>query len=683
MRCLIKEELLTPEDQLELISQMWRLDYDSDNSGYVFFPWIPGDCETKEDRIRGYHEGHAFRWPKDRDKILVHMRAHVNDDLYWCPTIFESPHRRIGQAMDEGGLWADLDEVNPRHIEDEFKPTVAWETSPGRYQALWVSRVSMLGASWPGEENQRLTYYLGADHGGWDTTQLLRIPGWTNHKPAYRRGGKGPRGKLLWSGGRRYSRRQFEDLPAIESISITAGDIIETDVAAVDRAQVWGRVRLKVTRSVRELVNAREPHGDRSATLWPILRGLADAGCTLAEIVAIARHTVWNKFAGRHDELQRLSIEAAKAIEERPDDVSDPLEPKPEHTPRLVDVIRDVRMPEWLVEGIWTEGAVGFIGGQPKSFKSWFALDLALSIAMGSSFLGEFAVPNPGPVLYVQEEDGAWTLKKRFHTMIDGKQSWRVGRGVDGLPEFIPADEANTDPDIGVQIGHGVILSDPGWQEWLSDRLAAGLGGRPYRAMVLDPLMMMQGDVEENRAGAMTDKIFRPLKVLARQYDVAIILVHHMRKMGKESGSIRGGQALLGSVANHAWTEDSLYLSRNHGNVKVEVESKNGPGGWFEVGRLRTKTWLPQVMNRSLGYEEEEGGANDGQLLQATPKPSHNNTPVWTAMRDLPAGRHGTGEIAKAAGVALSTASRQLNKLADEGKLHKVGRGQWALDISM
>lgn len=674
---------MTPEDQLAIISSAWKLDYDSDNSGYVFFPYIPGDAQNKEERIRGYHEGPAFKWPRDRNRILAHMRAHVNDDLYWCPTIFEKPHRQIAYAMDEGALWADLDEVDPRNIEDEFKPSIAWETSPGRFQALWIGRGDMLGVSWPGEENQKLTYYLGADHGGWDTTQLLRIPGWRNHKPTYRRAGEAPRGKLLWNSARRYSRRQFEDLPAVESISITAGDIIETDVAAVDRSAVWGRVRLKVPRGVRELVNAREPHGDRSATLWPILRALADAGCTLAEIVAIARHTVWNKFAGRHDELQRLSIEAAKAIEERPDDAVEPLEPKPEVTFRLADLIRDVKMPEWLVEGIWTEGACGFIAGQPKSFKSWFALDLALSISMGSPFLGEFVVPKPGPVLYLQEEDGAWTLKKRFHTMIEGKQTWRVTRGPDGHPEFVPAEEHNVDPDIGAHVSEGFILSDPGWQEWLRDRLAGGLNGSPYRALMLDPLMMMMGDVEENKAGQMTDRVFRPLKVLAREFNVAVILVHHMRKVGKESSNVRGGQLMLGSVANHAWTEDSLYLQRQHGNVKVEVESKNGPGGYFEVGRLRSRTWLPQVMNRQLGFDEEDAveGEPEAQVIamESRRKPKANRLDsVTKALEMLGPGTHTTGQIAQATGKAVSTVSRHLAEAATKGLIKKAGRGEWS-----
>ena len=35
----------------------------------------------------------------------------------------------------------------------------------------------------------------------------------------------------------------------------------------------------------------------------------------------------------------------------------------------------------WLVRSVWSEQAVGFIGGAPKRGKSWLGLDLAVSVA--------------------------------------------------------------------------------------------------------------------------------------------------------------------------------------------------------------------------------------------------------------------------------------------------------------
>jgi AAA domain len=53
----------------------------------------------------------------------------------------------------------------------------------------------------------------------------------------------------------------------------------------------------------------------------------------------------------------------------------------------------------WLVEGLWSDQAVGILGGEPKCCKSFLALDLAVSVASGAPCLRHFAVQRTGPVL--------------------------------------------------------------------------------------------------------------------------------------------------------------------------------------------------------------------------------------------------------------------------------------------
>jgi RecA-family ATPase len=61
----------------------------------------------------------------------------------------------------------------------------------------------------------------------------------------------------------------------------------------------------------------------------------------------------------------------------------------------------------WLVTSLWSEQAVGIIGGEPKCCKSFLALDLAVAVAAGASCLRRFAVPHPGRVvLYAAEDAG-------------------------------------------------------------------------------------------------------------------------------------------------------------------------------------------------------------------------------------------------------------------------------------
>src|SRR4051812_13429617 len=47
--------------------------------------------------------------------------------------------------------------------------------------------------------------------------------------------------------------------------------------------------------------------------------------------------------------------------------------------------------PEWAVEGIWAKGDSGVIGGRPKDKKSSLAVELAISLASGTSM---FNVPS-------------------------------------------------------------------------------------------------------------------------------------------------------------------------------------------------------------------------------------------------------------------------------------------------
>lgn len=614
------------EKTLSLISKAWG----RRQKGYCFFPWIDRDEQQRSgSRRAGYYEGPdpkdpAFRWPEDRSKIVSHILKHQNHDLYWCPSLFEYPWRREDVAMDEHALWADLDEVDPSSIQD-YPPTIAWESSPGRFQALWLAASGdFQGASWPGNENQRLTYHLSADRSGWDTTQLLRLPGWTNHKPEYKSDDGYPQGTLLWSNGPQYHPGDFQELPEAQGHEVSGGltDALEQEIEAVDRHKVMSRVKLKLTRRIRDLIAARQVAGDRSDALWEMERGLADAGCSVAEIVAIVRETVWNKYTERADEMKRLILEASKAIAAKPEELEEAVDEEIERDSpeRFGALLKNVRRPKFLIEGILTEGACGFIAGEPKCYKSWVGLDLALSIATGAPFMDHFRVINKGPVLYIQEEDPLPTLKTRTAKIWSNKQTDKLkvmddGSGIVWLP---PEASEAFDPDINAYVQKGVVISDEAWQFWLDEILAQGMNGEPYRLVIIDTLMMVAGDVEENKSQAMTQAIFKPTKTLSRKYNVAIQFIHHMGKAEKA----RAGQRMLGSVANHAWAEDSLYLSRAGAHdIKIELESKTAPGNAWRVTDLNNKSWTPQVNLWSADKaDKSETPSRYKPRAKATPK---------------------------------------------------------------
>ena len=63
---------------------------------------------------------------------------------------------------------------------------------------------------------------------------------------------------------------------------------------------------------------------------------------------------------------------------------------------------------------IWTQQAVGIVGGVPKSCKSWLGLDLAVSVASSTPCLGCFAVDDPGTALVYLAEDALPLVRGRI-----------------------------------------------------------------------------------------------------------------------------------------------------------------------------------------------------------------------------------------------------------------------------
>src|SRR5258705_2465858 len=69
---------------------------------------------------------------------------------------------------------------------------------------------------------------------------------------------------------------------------------------------------------------------------------------------------------------------------------------------------------QWLIEGLWSEQAVGILGGEPKCCKSFLALDVAVSVASGTACLRQFPVRRSGPVLLFSAEDSLAVVRQRL-----------------------------------------------------------------------------------------------------------------------------------------------------------------------------------------------------------------------------------------------------------------------------
>ncbi len=665
------------EDTLDVISQAWG---PRANKGYCFFSWI--DRQEQSEGKKGFHDGPPFEWPTERNDIVDHMLAHQNDDLYWCPVIFGAPHRRAADAHEEYSLWADLDEADPHRIDEQWRPTVAWETSPGRYQALWLlndpETEDLYGAARQTGENRLMTHMVKADPSGWDITQLLRVPGWNNHKPEYNVAGRRAQGKLLWHDGPRYDAVDFNRLPSLPKgfHVVEFDDELMAEIEDVDRAELAKRIGPLLPRRAQNLLKARSVNGDdRSKTLWYLVQCLAETECTVAEIIAMVRPTVWNKFDGRADELRRLGSDAAAAVDAHDEkSAGGPLPTKRGWAAGMADVKR----PSWLIPGVMTQGSVGFIAGEPKTRKSWVGLDLAFSVAMSGDghavrFLNHFDILDGGPVLYMILEDALPVVKSR------GERIWSAKRETAWTLAFEEGqlqygrDYLGSTPDPSVDyVGDCLVqLSSVRSQEWLSTMIGEGkLGtGRPYRMLIVDTLMRSAGDVDENKSLELMNKLLGPLTLLSRRHRLNIVVIHHFKKQST-NGPTRGGQRMLGSQALHAWAEDSIYVTADAADLVFDVESKSAESSTHRFSFTgSTGVWLP---THTTATDSTPKTLDFAGVEQPRPGPKPSNRAI-AALAELGPEPQTVQAVADHLGVTYNAAKTQLERSHSRGLAHRTG----------
>jgi len=211
------------------------------------------------------------------------------------------------------------------------------------------------------------------------------------------------------------------------------------------------------------------------------------------------------------------------------------------------------RAPErrWLIESLWSEEAVGIVGGEPKCCKSFLALDMAVAVASGSPCLRRFAVPSKGPVLLYAAEDALHVVRKRL----------------EGICNAAHLDFARL--DLQVITAPSLRLDLAADRESLSETIVLL---RP-RMLVLDPFVRLHRSIDENHSGEVAP-LLAYLRDLQRLHKLAVVLVHHAKKGAARA---RAGQALRGSSEFHAWGDSNLYLRRSGESLNLSIEHRAAP----------------------------------------------------------------------------------------------------------
>ena len=205
---------------------------------------------------------------------------------------------------------------------------------------------------------------------------------------------------------------------------------------------------------------------------------------------------------------------------------------------------------QWLVEGLWSEQAVGILGGEPKCCKSFLALDVAVSVASGAACLRQFPVRRSGQVLLFPAEDSLAVVRQRLEGIAAAAQ----------VPFASLPVQVITAPSLR--------LDTPADRQRLSNTVQEL---RPI-LLILDPLIRLHR-VDENDATQIA-ALLSYLRELQRQFQLAVLLVHHARK---DSNASRPGQALRGSSELHGWGDSNLYMRRKGCQLTLSTEHRAAP----------------------------------------------------------------------------------------------------------
>jgi hypothetical protein len=226
----------------------------------------------------------------DYRKLQLFIQRNQHLDLYFSPNTYDAPDRSNGSARVPWLLFADGDTADPHRCP--IRPNRVVETSPGRYHFYWYLTKQLSRESWR-TMNRDMTYFVGADKGGWPLNKLLRIPRTRNYKyPG------NPVGRVLWDDGEAYDPDDLrKKIPHRNGHDKANGHDSGGDAAA----RAWRRLGGQMSAKLRDALLADAdavPKGERSSKQYWVEASLAEMGASEDEIKALMANCAWQKFDG-------------------------------------------------------------------------------------------------------------------------------------------------------------------------------------------------------------------------------------------------------------------------------------------------------------------------------------------------------------------------------------------------
>jgi hypothetical protein len=285
----------------------------ADQAGYLAtFSGIRQGARLSDTKTQYFPYPHsvanAWRW----------LKRHADDgrEVYVCAHLLTDKRRVKANAAPIASTWCDAEAAPlPEHLP---VPTMRVASSPGREHWYWALTTPVspeIGESF----NHRIAHTaIGTDAGGWDLTQLLRVPGMPNRKYA-----DSPLTRIAdLDPSRTYDPERLDRL--LPPLSIQARPHQPEAITTIDAESGEPPVRLPAyllpvwrgERPVTKLDGSGEI--DRSASLWAIARALWKHNASRRTLAAaLAERDLalgWDCYGSRPMEYERMAAKIAQEV---------------------------------------------------------------------------------------------------------------------------------------------------------------------------------------------------------------------------------------------------------------------------------------------------------------------------------------------------------------------------------
>lgn len=209
-----------------------------------------------------------------------------------------------------------------------------------------------------------------------------------------------------------------------------------------------------------------------------------------------------------------------------------------------------------LVDGLWPEGALGFIASPPKKGKTWLGLSLALAVSNGGFCFGKFHVPNTYPVLYVALEGHRAALTHRIGCLARGM-------GIDPDQE-IPNFHLTYKP-------RGINIADPVWSAYLI-QAAQQIGAALVVVDVLRAAALMKENSPEDFA------LLRAHLAPLLEEQASLAFLHHFTKLSETSKERTPAERMSGTGAMYGAMDVGIFITGSEAGarkLRVEFEARD------------------------------------------------------------------------------------------------------------